>query len=40
MNSNSIVGSYFHTLADNMIAAVDYRNQNLAATRKVEVKKK
>ena len=40
MDSSSIVGGYFHSLADNVIAAVDYRNSNLAATRKVEVKKK
>ena len=40
MDSSSIVGGYFHELADNVIAAVDYRNKNLAATHKVEVKKK
>ncbi|MBR3567980.1 MAG: Mrp/NBP35 family ATP-binding protein [Salinivirgaceae bacterium] len=40
MDSSSIVGGYFHSLADSVIAAVDYRNSNLAATRKVEVKKK
>ena len=40
LDSTSIVGGYFHTLADNVMAAIDYRNSNLAATRKVEVKKK
>ncbi|MBR4619603.1 MAG: Mrp/NBP35 family ATP-binding protein [Salinivirgaceae bacterium] len=40
MDRGSIVGGYFHSLADSVIAAVDYRNSNLAATRKVEVKKK
>ena len=40
MDQTSIIGGYFRSLADNVIAAVDYRNNNLAATRKVEVKKK
>lgn len=40
LDSTSIVGGYFHTLADNVMAAIDYRNSNLAATHKVEVKKK
>jgi len=39
LDSNSITGSYFHVLADNVIAAVDYRNSHFAATQKVEVKK-
>ena len=40
MDSTGIVGGYFHSLAENVIAAVDYRNRNLAASHKVEVKKK
>lgn len=39
MDSASITGSYFHSLADNVISAIDYRNQNIAASKKVEVKK-
>ena len=33
------MGGYFHRLADNVVAAVDYRNSHIEATRKVEVKK-
>lgn len=40
MDSNTITGSYFHALADNVIEAIDFRNQNFAASHKVEVKKK
>ncbi len=39
MDSNTITGSYFHALADNVIEATDFRNQNFAASHKVEVKK-
>lgn len=39
LDSTSIVGSYFHSLADNVISAVEYRNEHFAATQKVEVKK-
>ncbi len=39
LDSSGIVGSYFHVLADNVISAVEYRNEHFAATQKVEVKK-
>ncbi|MBO7593806.1 MAG: Mrp/NBP35 family ATP-binding protein [Salinivirgaceae bacterium] len=39
LDSSTVTGSYFHALADNVIAAIEYRNEHLAATKKVQVKK-
>ncbi len=37
LNENSITGQAFHSLAENFVKQVEYRNQHLAPTQKVEI---